>query len=119
MNWEAIGAIGEVVGAIAVVTTLIILLIQVRQNTQSMIEANRLQKASAIDKHADSMGLWRNQLINSRDMMALWMAARNNEEIDEIDTARFDNIWVNLVNTQRSNFVRANVVGEPGLAQRC
>ena len=43
MNWEAIGAIGEVVGAIAVVATLIYLAAQVRQgkeatdaNTQSL-----------------------------------------------------------------------------------
>jgi hypothetical protein len=35
MNWEAIGAIGEVLGAIAVVLTLIYLATQIRQNTSS------------------------------------------------------------------------------------
>jgi len=35
MNWDAIGAVGEVVGAAAVVVTLIYLTIQLRQNTQS------------------------------------------------------------------------------------
>lgn len=33
MNWDAIGAIGEVVGAVAVVVTLFYLTIQLRQNT--------------------------------------------------------------------------------------
>ena len=33
MNWEAIGAIGEIVGAMAVVLSLIYLAIQVRQNS--------------------------------------------------------------------------------------
>ena len=33
MNWEAIGAAGEILGAIAVLVTLIYLAIQVRQNT--------------------------------------------------------------------------------------
>lgn len=33
MNWEAIGAIGEVGGAIAVVATLVYLAVQIRQNT--------------------------------------------------------------------------------------
>jgi len=33
MNWEAVGAISELVGAIAVVSTLIYLTVQVRQNT--------------------------------------------------------------------------------------
>jgi hypothetical protein len=35
VNWEAIGAVGEVVGAIAVVVTLVYLTIQLKQNTQS------------------------------------------------------------------------------------
>jgi hypothetical protein len=35
MNWEAAGAIGEIVGAIAVVATLIFLVIQLRHSTQA------------------------------------------------------------------------------------
>ena len=35
MNWEAAGAIGEIVGAVAVVATLAFLAIQLRQNTQA------------------------------------------------------------------------------------
>lgn len=33
MNWEAIGAVGEALGSIAVLVTLIYLAIQIRQNT--------------------------------------------------------------------------------------
>jgi hypothetical protein len=116
MNWDAIGAIGEIIGALAVVTTLLILLIQVRQSNKSMIEANALQKAAAVSKHAESIGIWRSQFVQSRDTMALWLAMRDGKELDQIDLARFDNIWVNFVNTQRSNFVGANVVKEEGLA---
>lgn len=36
INWEAIGAIGEVVGAVGVITTLIYLALQIRQNTSSL-----------------------------------------------------------------------------------
>ena len=35
MNWEAIGAVGEVVGAIGVIVTLIYMAFQIRQNTQT------------------------------------------------------------------------------------
>jgi hypothetical protein len=42
MNWDAIGAIGEIVGALAVFLTLFYLAIQIRQNTKS-------NEASAID----------------------------------------------------------------------
>ena len=39
MNWDAVGAIGEIVGAIAVLATLAYLAIQIRQST----EAQRVQ----------------------------------------------------------------------------
>jgi hypothetical protein len=41
MNWEALGAIGEVVGAIAVVLTLGYLAVQIRQNTKSVRSSTR------------------------------------------------------------------------------
>ena len=36
MNWEAIGAVGEVAGAIGVIATLLYLAAQIRQNTRAM-----------------------------------------------------------------------------------
>jgi hypothetical protein len=41
MNWDAIGAIGEVIGAIAVVATLIYLAIQIRQNNKLLRSESR------------------------------------------------------------------------------
>ena len=41
MNWEAIGAIGEVLGAVGVVVTLAYLAFQIRQNTQGLRLAAR------------------------------------------------------------------------------
>jgi hypothetical protein len=45
MNWEAIGAIGEVAGAIGVIVTLLYLSIQIRQNSK-MMKANAKQSIS-------------------------------------------------------------------------
>jgi len=39
VNWDAVGAIGEVVGAAAVVVTLLFLITQLRQNTKSLDES--------------------------------------------------------------------------------
>ena len=36
MNWEAIGAVGEVAGAIGVIATLTYLAVQIRQNTKAI-----------------------------------------------------------------------------------
>ena len=36
MNWEAVGAIGEVLGAVGVIITLVYLAFQIRQNTRGL-----------------------------------------------------------------------------------
>ena len=41
MNWEAIGAIGEVIGGVAVIVSLLYLAIQIRQNSR-MLKATAL-----------------------------------------------------------------------------
>ena len=54
MNWEALGAIGEIVGAVAVVLTLCYLALQIRQNTrevqlntfQAITERNQQQQSN-------------------------------------------------------------------------
>ena len=42
MNWEAIGAVGETVGALAVLITLIILVVQIRHSARAMDESQCL-----------------------------------------------------------------------------
>ena len=39
MNWEAIGAVGEVLGALGVIATLAYLAVQIRQNTRTVRSA--------------------------------------------------------------------------------
>lgn len=49
MNWEAISAVGEIVGAVAVVVTLVYLTIQVRRGTAAT-QAATVQSAAALDQ---------------------------------------------------------------------
>ena len=49
MNWDAIGAIGEIIGAAAVLGSLIYLAVQIRQNTRS-VEASTMQNLSEGNK---------------------------------------------------------------------
>ena len=65
MNWDAIGALGEVIGATAVVATLIYLSIQTRQNTKAV-------------QHASSRGVmedanaWRYRIVEDPDVAELF-----------------------------------------------
>ena len=49
MNWEAIGSIGEIIGATAVVLTLAYLAVQVRHGTKAT-QAASIQVASTLDQ---------------------------------------------------------------------
>ena len=61
MNWDAIGAIGEIVGALAVLATLIYLAIQVRQNSV-------LQRAQTHQQLAHDRTLNIQMMIQNRDV---------------------------------------------------
>ena len=48
MNWDAIGAVGEILGAFAVVATLVYLASQVRYEKTAAADANRLERAAGV-----------------------------------------------------------------------
>ena len=53
-NWEAIGAVGEIIGALAVVFSLLFLGFQLRQNTQSI---RRSTRAHVTETVADTLAV--------------------------------------------------------------
>lgn len=108
MNWEAIGAIGEVVGALAVIATLLYLAIQIRQNTKAI----RSTTLTAITEHkhfelrwsSDIATAWRKSLTDPGSLtpdeswqVAEWMAssfvARQNEFFQHKQGLIDDDTW--------------------------
>ena len=83
MNWDAIGAVGEILGAFGVLATLIYLSIQIRSNTKEV-------KSENVHRVTDSFNAL-NLLVASDDHLAdLWhkgMVAY--EELSDADKARF------------------------------
>ena len=53
MNWDAIGALGEVIGAIAVVVTLIYLAAQIKQNTHALKSSTFQDISSTLAKNGE------------------------------------------------------------------
>ena len=48
MNWDAIGAIGEIISALVVALTLGYFAIQVRADKDAAADANRLERAKGV-----------------------------------------------------------------------
>jgi len=59
LNWEAVGAIGEIIGAGAVLVTVLFLITQLRQNTRAMDDSRRATVSqlyqSRAQMHMDGM----------------------------------------------------------------
>ncbi len=83
MNWDALGAIAELIAAVAVVVTLVFLAIQIRTNNELARTANR-------DKTVDQFNEWRHLLGSNKAVADLWMrGCRGDDDLDEIEQFQF------------------------------
>lgn len=81
MNWDAISAIGEIIGATAVVVTLAYLAVQIRNSTRIARSATR----QAIASMAFSQG---NDLVADRSLTEALLKDFKGEDVDEADWVR-------------------------------
>lgn len=83
MNWEAIGAIGEIVGALAVFLTLIYLAMQIRQNTSSV-------RAAAVDAAITHISRIRESIITNADITDIYVeGGKDPSSLDEKSLVRY------------------------------
>jgi len=83
INWEALGAIGEIVGAVAVVITLLYLAIQTRQNTLAVRHAYR----RGVMEDANE---WRFKIIENAEVSDFFRnGLRDPKSLDPNDLFRF------------------------------
>lgn len=81
MNWDAIGAIGEIVGAIAVVVSLMYLAIQIRTSS-SLAKAQMFQSVAAEQSRvADGV-------TGEPQNFEVWMKMHRGEELTPEETGR-------------------------------
>jgi hypothetical protein len=89
MNWEALGALAEMIGAIAVISTLIFLALQVKHGSRSIDRQNALAESDSVTRSVDLIDQWRLTLVSNRDIAELWSKGLRQEELDEVDLLRF------------------------------
>ncbi len=83
MNWDAIGAIGEILAAIAVLVTLIYLAKQIRQNSQAV-------QVSALRDTTEQWNRWSEVLATSPELADI--VARGNKsyrQLPEVEAMRY------------------------------
>lgn len=82
MNWSAVGAMAEAVGALAVIITLVYLTLQLRQNTKA-IEHSTLRGVF------EDANQWQYRLIDSPEIAELYIAGMRGDELSSSDRLRF------------------------------
>ena len=92
MDWDAIGAIGEIVGAAAVIATLIYLATQVRQSSRNMHNATSWAITQALaDLNA--------RISSDGEFAELWLrGCRNVEILESVEVERFRTFVMDLLN---------------------
>ena len=86
MNWEALGAIAELLGALAVIATLVYLSLQIRQNS------TLLKETAAAATRDGYLGMSRLLAENSEANRVFWDGLESRAALSEQDRRRFDPI---------------------------
>lgn len=88
MNWEAISAIGQLIGAIAVIITLIYLSIQMKQNTEAVATSTYESTMTGFNDI--------NVVVASTPELAsiLNRGYMNTNELTKIETVQFNSYYV-------------------------
>ena len=85
MNWEAIGAVGEIAGALAVIVTLGYLAIQIRQGINSVQGATELEASKQFTD-------WHARITNSIELRTVWDKAVEGESLSDVERVQY--MWL-------------------------
>ncbi len=104
MNWEAIGAIGELVGGLAVVLTLVYIAFQVRQSSKQIDQNTRALEASTYYAAGEGFNKWWALVIQDEAVASLWQRGVAGEALDSTDKLRFNLMAMMLFTTLENSF---------------
>lgn len=85
MSWDAVAAIAEAVGALAVVVTLLYLATQIRQNTENARAATELEVSRRFSYVSDC-------LLHDRELQRIWDAVASGEDLTPEDCRHY--MWL-------------------------
>jgi hypothetical protein len=99
VNWEAAGAIGEIIAAIAVVVTLIFLTFQLRANSAAV----RAQTKQALTDNVQLRFLTVASDVSLAELLARTRVGAEFEDLSEVDQERFRH-WAAAIFSQVANY---------------
>ena len=89
MNWEAIGAIGELVGAVTVIVTLFYIAHQIKQNNRALTRSNEFAQANSIHQINSSFSNLYSLLASDGELADIYTRALSGEPLTRAEETRF------------------------------
>ena len=83
MDWDAVGAAREIIGALAVVVSLVYLAKQIGQNTKQVEEQSKTQRFNVLGILGDQWRDFRRNITSNPEVASIWR--RGNESLDQLD----------------------------------
>ena len=112
MNWEAIGAIGELVGAAGVILTLGYLAYQIRQNTIQLEQSTLAAKAAAQNASNEALRENRKALFENEQMAEIWHKGNANpENLDVVSKLRYRLVIQNVTEVMLEIYTQTLTTG--------
>ncbi len=107
MNWEAVGAIAESVGVIAIFMSLVYVAVQIRQSTRQVsrsVEANQL---SAFERNIETANHIRELLILHPNLAQLLLRGFESfSELEALEKFRFGMLLRNIFSAMHGAYIR-------------
>jgi hypothetical protein len=85
MNWDAIGAVAELLGAIGVIASLAYLALQIRQNSALLSQTAEAARANAAVTSGNYGAEFMTEIALDADLSRIWRVGRTNPEALEAD----------------------------------
>jgi hypothetical protein len=93
MNWDAVGAIAELVGALGVMASLAYLALQINQNTRHIDFNTRAIRAATFQNFSNTFGEFEDLLLEHKRLGSIWVAGlTEGEPAESGDRILFNNL---------------------------
>ncbi|MBQ0721660.1 MAG: hypothetical protein KBT89_15815 [Gammaproteobacteria bacterium] len=105
MNIQTMAAIAEIIGAVAVLATLIYLAMQIRQNTHSIEQQNAIARAEILQQRADSVNGIVTPVLSNETNINLFVKLMESSELEPSELNKNERMRAYLMLTPvRANF---------------
>jgi len=107
MDWEALGAIAEAVGAIAIFVSLVYVAAQIRQNTQQFSRSVEAAQLAAFERNIESGNRIRELLMLHPDLLQLLLSGFDSyQELSASEKFRFGMLLRNIFSEMQGAYIR-------------